>query len=160
MANLIFNAAKRDLVNGTHDWDDGAQTYKVALVSSTSTYTPNADDVFLSTIFATATWEADGTGHTRGFAGTGRKTVGARTATVDNVNDRAELDCNDFVWTALSAGTIKALIVYRHRTSDADSEVILWIDQPGGGGAGQFPFVSNGGDFTFAPNAEGLIQLT
>lgn len=164
MANLIYNKAKGMLVDGSIDWDGGG-TIKVALVSSTSTYTPNPDDDALggaSMPFSTATFEADGTGHTRGPGGTGRKTLAGRVVTVDDTNDRAELDCNDFVWTALSAGTIKALLVYWHAsgTDDTLNFPILWIDQPGGGGAGQFAFVSNGGDFTFAPNVEGLIQLT
>lgn len=149
MANFIYRQAKADLVNGTHDWDDGTQTYKVLLVGTG--YTPSALHVFVADLGAN---ELSGTGYVAGFAGSGRKSLVARTVTVDPSIDRSELDADDVQWVTISAGTAKAIIVYRHLTSDADSRVIAYIDNGG------LPLLTNGNDLIVMWNADGIIQLT
>jgi hypothetical protein len=159
MANIVYNKFKDELA-GAFDWTSTG-TIKAALVSSTSTYTPDPDTTSMGTggIFDTATWEPNGTGYTRGFASSDRKTLASRTKTNDTANNRTELTCTSpFTWAGLDVGIIKAIVIYYHDTSDNVSWPILWIDQPSG--AGGFPFTSNGGSFSFTINAEGLIQLT
>jgi hypothetical protein len=149
VANFIYKQAKADLVNGTHDWDDPAQTYKVLLVGTG--YTPSALHTFVADVSAQ---EITGTGYVPGFAGSGRKAITARTVTTDPSIDRSELDGADVSWASINAGTAKAAIIYRHLTSDADSRVIAYID------SGGFPVVTAGSDLSISWNADGLIQLT
>ncbi len=147
MASVFYNTAKKEIMDGTIDLVN--DVIKVMLV--TATYTPNADDLFANT---PATNEISGTGYAAGFAGSGRKTLASKVFTADLVNDRAEFDVADIVWTAINAGTPAAFVIYKHLTSDVLSRLIAYVD------TGGFPIVTNGGDLTIQINAEGIVQLT
>lgn len=78
----------------------------------------------------------------------------SQTVAVDDANDRAEFDCADEVVSALGAGTraMQGVAVGKFNTNTAGSLPLHAID-----------FSSNknpdGSDFTFAINAEGLMQM-
>jgi hypothetical protein len=145
--SLIFNRGKKELLDGTIDLVN--DTIKAMLV--TSSYTPNADDDFAT---APAAQELSGTGYQAGFAGTGRKTLGTKTFSEDDPNDRGEFLAANLTWTGISAGTAAAVVLYKHLTSDAASVLIAYID------SGGFPKVTNGGDLSINWNAEGILQLS
>lgn len=109
----MYNRGK--VQNASFDWDDGAQTFRVLLV--TSSYTPNVDHDFVSDVVAN---EATGTGYVR-------KDVTGRSVTIDDTNDRADHDANNITWTALTSA-FRYAIVYRLVTNDADSPVLCYFD--------------------------------
>ncbi len=112
MASLVYNTAKKEIMDGTIDL--GVDVIKVMLV--TSSYVANADHLFVDEAGANdpIDHELTGTGYVAGFAGAGRKTLASKTFTADLANDRAEFDVADVVWTAITAGTAAAFIVYKH----------------------------------------------
>jgi len=146
--NFLYNGAKRDFANGVHDWDAGGQTYRVLLVGTS--YTPDPDHIFVADVVAS---EVSGAGYVGGFAGAGRKAITGRTVTANLTLDRAELDGGDISLPGLSVGTIKGAIIFRERTSDADSELIAFVDSG-------FPAISSGADFAIAWNSGGILQIT
>jgi len=145
--SFLFNATKRDFANGVHDWDAVGQTFKVLLL--TAAYTPDKDHQFVSDLVA---HEVAGTGYVGGFGGSGRKAIVNRTVTADLPNDRAELDGDDVSWPGLNVGAIASAVIFRERTSDADSELIAIVDSG-------FPVTSDGSDLSIAWNAEGILQI-
>ncbi len=152
MASLVYNRAKKEIMDGTIDLL--TDTLKIMLV--TSSYVANADHDFVDEAGANdpIDHELSGTGYTAGFGGSGRKTLSSKTATEDDANDRAEFDDGaDITWTAIDAGTAAAAILYKHNTADTDSVLIAYID------TGGFPVVTNGGDLTIQWNAEGILQF-
>lgn len=81
-----------------------------------------------------------------------RKTVPARTVTRNDTDDRAELDHDDIVWTDIDAGTVGAIIYFRHVTDDTDS--VVWFFKDSG-----FPFATNGSDLVRRTPSGGLVQV-
>lgn len=152
MADLTYNRARTDILDGDIDLLTG--TIKAMLVGSG--YTANKDDVFVDDGGANdpIDEELSGTGYAAGFAGAGRKTLGSKTVTQDDANDRAEFDFADLSWTGIDAGTADAMIVYHHITSDAASQLIAYND------SGGWPKTTNGGDLNVTVNAEGFLHLT
>jgi hypothetical protein len=141
MASLIYNAAKKNLINGTIDLD--TDTVKAMLV--TSTYAPNIDThAFRSDV----TNEVVGTGYTAGGAALTTKTV-----TQDNVNDRAVFDASDVVWAAATI-TARAAVLYKNRGGLASADELI----------GYFDFgsdiTSTAAAFTVQWNASGIMLLT
>lgn len=139
MADVIYNAFKKNIMNGGLDLD--TQTIKVALV--TSTYTPDQD---LHEDFADITNEVVGTGYTAGGAALASKTV-----TADNTDNEGVFDAADVTWST-STITARGAVVYYDSTVAATSLLICYID-----------FVtdqsSSAGDFTISWNAEGIVNL-
>lgn len=64
----------------------------------------------------------------------GRKTLGSVTVTVDDANNRANIDCADIVWTGATGNPISdILICYDPDTTggtDADLIPLTWHDYP------------------------------
>lgn len=152
MASLVYNLAKKELLDGSLDLD--TDVIKVMLV--TSSYVANADNDFVDQAGANdpIDHELTGTGYAAGFGNSGRKTLASRAVTEDDANDRGELDAADITWTGIDAGTAAAAIMFRAGTSDdTDALLIAYID------TGGFPVVTNSGDLTIQWNAEGILQL-
>lgn len=84
-----------------------------------------------------------------------RKTWANPSVAIDVVNERVEVDADDFVWTAVSFGTIQALVNYQSLGGDNDASSVpaFYID------SGFQGLITNGGDVTVQVNAEGLLQL-
>lgn len=152
MADFLYNTGSNDLWDTTQPIDLIVDTIKVMLC--TSSYVADRDNDFIEEGVNDANeHELTGTGYTAGFGGSGRKTLGSKTITVDKANDRTEFDAADVVWTAISAGTASQALVVKEITNDLASVLIAHID------TGGFPIVTNGGDLTIAWNAEGIFSL-
>lgn len=153
MADLFFTNGKKKIID--HNDADTinllSDTIQAMLVSSA--YVGAAGDGFVS--FGAgdpAGSEISVAGYTSGFAGTGRKTLGGKTITVDNVNQRAVFQANNVVWTALGAGaTIGAVIIYARRGSDALSPLIAKMSIT--------PQATNGTDVTAQWNTNGILTF-
>jgi len=153
MASLVYNAAKKEIGDGTIDLVNDA-AIKVMLVNST--YTPNADDLVVDAGGASDAIDAEitATNYTGGFAGAGRKALGGKAWAQDDANDRAEFDANDLTWSAIGGAandTIVGAIIIKEITDDTQSRLIAYIDHA--------DTTTNGGDFTIQWNAEGVLQL-
>lgn len=120
MTAFIYNEAKKQVLEGTIIWT--SQTFKAMLVGSS--YTPNADDLFVSSIGAA---ELSGSGYVAGFGGAGRKTIAGKVVTKDDTEDRAYLNCSDFAWVGINAGTVVAAIIIQEVTTDADSKLVAYL---------------------------------
>lgn len=152
MASLVYNRAKKEILDGTIDLV--SNTIKVMLVTS-SYVADDAHDFVEEAADDANEHELSGTGYAAGFAGSGRKTLSNKAFSEDDGNNRGEFDDTaDITWTGIDAGTADAAIVYKHNSADTDSVLIAYID------TGGFPIVTNGGDLTIQWNAEGILQLT
>jgi hypothetical protein len=148
MASIVYNSFKRDLADGTIDLPN--DTIKVMLVDDS--YTPDADHDFADDVSAD---ELSGTGYAAGFGGAGRKTLASKSFSTDTANDRAEFTADALVWSAIDAGTAKYAIFIKEITNDAASRLLFALDLDSGGSG----IVTNGGDLTVTPNADGFLQL-
>lgn len=115
MASLIYNSAKKKLMDGSIDLD--SDTIKAALV--TSSYTPDID---AHDFFDDITNEVSGTGYTAGGI-----TLTNKSITVDNTNDRAVFDADDISWAA-STITARRVIIYKSTGTASTSPVIAVVD--------------------------------
>ena len=140
MADVIYNAFKKNIMNGSIDLD--TDTIKVALV--TSSYTPNQDT---DDMFDDVTNEVSGTGYTAGGASLANKTV-----TQDNTDNEGVFDADDVTWST-STITARAAVVYKSTGTASTSPLICYIDF----GSDK---ISTAGNFIIAWNAEGIVNLT
>lgn len=117
MANVIFNNAKRLIGSGGFDWDDGAQTFRLALC--TPVFVPDQDaDIFVADISN----ELAGGGYAR-------QNVINRTSAVDNALNRADYLADNVSFLALtSVQTVGWAVLYRFLTNDADSVLIAALE--------------------------------
>lgn len=140
MASVLYNSAKRDIMNGAIDLD--TDTLKVMLV--TSAYTPDID---AHTKRSDITNEVTGTGYTAGGQALANKAV-----TADNTDDEGMLDADDVVWGS-STITARGAVIYKSRGGAASAdELLCYIDF----GSDQ---ISSSGNFTITWNSEGIINL-
>jgi len=139
MADVIYNAFKKNIANGTIDLD--TDTIKVMLV--TSGY---ASDQDLHEFKSSVTNEAAGTGYTAGGSALTGKTV-----TQDNTNNRMVFDAEDVTW-ANSTVTARGAVLYKDTGVPATSPLICYIDF----GSDKS---SNSGNFAIQWNAVGIINL-
>lgn len=146
----IYNSAKRRIFSGDIDVD--ADTLRVALISDDIAYTPDPDaQEFVADVL-------DGVDAVE-FTGTGysRQTVTTPTVGQDNVNDRAEFDGDDVVFTGIDGDTVQSALLYKEvgvdATTPADDPVIAHIT------SANFPMPANGGDITVQWDPEGILHL-
>ena len=140
MADVIYNAFKKYIMNGSIDLD--TDTINVMLV--TSTYTPDQDaHEYRDDI----TNEVSGTGYSAGGSALAGKAV-----TADNTDNEGVFDANDVSWST-STITARGAVLYKARggASSAD-ELICYLDF----GSDK---ISTAGTFTIAWNAEGILNL-
>jgi hypothetical protein len=85
----------------------------------------------------------------------GRKTLASITVTVDDTNDRVDIDAADTVWTAATGNAISALVLCYDpdTTTGSDSDLVLLA---------KFDFVATpaGGDITAQWNSAGLMRAS
>lgn len=115
MPNAMYNCYKNESQKGSHAYL--TDTVKIALV--TSAYTANIDT---HANFSDITNEVTGTGYTAGGA-----TLGSKTATQDNTNDRGVLDAADVTWTT-STITARGAVVYKDTGTGSTSKLMCYID--------------------------------
>jgi hypothetical protein len=162
MANFLYNTAALEIANGTLDLE--ADTIKIMLVN-TDNYTADRDDDVVDDGSSTdpETAEITATNYTRGHAGAGRLTLSASNTVwaVDKTNDRAELDTDNFLWTALGGAVNDdvdaAIIIKEDGSDDTSTRLIAYIDTSTG--SPPLPFTTTGSNFTLTVNVEGLIHL-
>lgn len=140
MADVIYNAFKKYIMNGSIDLD--TDTINVMLV--TSSYTPDQDT---HEYRDDVTNEVSGTGYSAGGSALASKAV-----TADNTDNEGVFDANDVSWST-STITARGAVLYKARggASSAD-ELICYIDF----GSDK---ISTAGTFTIAWNAEGILNL-
>ena len=140
MADVIYNAFKKNITNGTIDLD--TDTIKVMLV--TSSYTPDQDaHEFIDDV----TNEVSGGGYTAG----GDELTG-KTVTQDNTDNEGVFDADDLTWGS-STITARAGVLYKDTGTPATSPLVCYIDL-------LEDKVSSSGDFTIQWGAEGIVNLS
>ena len=139
MANLMYNAGKKKLLDGSIDWL--TETIKVALV--TSGYSPNQDT---HDFFDDVTNEVVGAGYTAGGA-----TLAGKAVTQDDTNNRGVCDADDVTWAAATI-TARGAVVYKSTGVASTSPLICYIDF----GADK---TSSGGDLKIEWNAAGVVYV-
>ena len=157
MANIWFNTGKLRCWAGSTGQIDLINDVAVKVMAHQAVTGIDTDDEFIGDFIATAT-EVTSTGYTGGFGGAGRKALASKALTVDQVNNRAEFDCADVTWAAISqaaAETWVGFTIVKEITSDALSPVIAHIDTATG-----IPLTPNGSDITLTIDAEGLLHIT
>lgn len=149
MATVTTNKGRQLLLQKLLDLvaDSGV---KVMLFNSS--YTPDKDHDFVSSITGGTSKELSGTGYTAGFGGSGRKALTGRVITRDDATDKVFFDANDASWPGLNAGTIGGVALIKEVTTDADSPIIALLDPA--------DLVTNGSDVTGQWAADGLVNLT
>ena len=141
MASFIYNNAREAFLNA--DIDLSADTIKLALV--TASYTPDQDahdmwdDVSAN--------EVSSSGYSAGGA-----TLGSKTVTQDDPNDRAVFDAADVSWSAVTFST-RYGILYKSTGTPSTSPLIACLDW----GSTKSPA---GEDFNVVWNASGILRLT
>lgn len=140
MANVIYNAFKKNIMNGAIDLD--TDTIKVMLV--TSSYTPNQDTHIDR---ADVTNEVVGDGYTEGGAALADAAV-----TQDDTDNEGVFDATDLTWAASSI-TARGAVIYLATGTAANDLLIAYIDF----GADK---VSASGNFTIQWASEGILNLT
>ena len=79
----------------------------------------------------------------------GGATLGSKTVTQDDTNDRAAWDAADVTWTSLATATIQRAILYDDTTA-TKWHAIIW----------EIGTNSNGGNYTLQFNANGMMLLS
>lgn len=139
MANVIYNAFKKNIMNGGIDLD--SDTIKVALV--TSSYSPNIDT---HEDMADVTNEVTGTGYTAGGASLANKAV-----TADTTGDKGVFDADDVTWSS-STITARGAVLYKSTGVAANDLLIMYVDF----GSDK---VSSSGNFTITWDSAGILTL-
>lgn len=145
MASHWKNIAKSRVMSALLDMDEAGDDLRAFLYMTNSTWDTDLDTDNTGSYTLD---EADGTNYVR-------KTFDNQTVSTDDANDRAELDCDDLVWTSLGNGTrqIQGMGVHEFITNDAGSFAVANVE---------FAATINpgGSTLTVAINAEGLLQIT
>ena len=120
----------------------GGDTIKVALVTSSYTFTPDTHD-----FFDDITNEVTGTGYTAGGA-----TLGSQACTLDTTDNELVFDGADVTW-ASSTITARGAVIYKSTGVSSTSPLIAFID-----------FTTNrtsdGGTFQITFAAEGIVNIS
>lgn len=145
--SAVYNKGKYVLGTGTVVWT--SDTIKCMLV--TSGYTFNADHTFVDSGSGADNPLTNEVSTGSGYA---RKTLGTKTVTQDDTNDRVVYSAADLTWTTPNTWTAAAAIVFHDTGADTTSELLAFLN---GGG---FPKTMNGSDFLIAWAAAGIIKLT
>ena len=155
MAEFWYNTAKGLMLAGATGEIDYIANEIVIIALETDD--EDATDLYVATPLAGTGVEVTSTGYTGGFEGADRLSLASKAIAVDQGNNRAEIDCADITWTAISqaaAETWVAFLIAKELTSDAASPLIAHIEPTG------VPLTPNGSDIKITINAEGLLQVT
>ncbi len=141
MASVFYNNYHEQL--GKAGINYSSDTFKLALM--TTSYTPNVDtDAYRSDL----TGEASGTGYTAGG-----QAVDTVTITQDDTNDRAVVDFDPEVFSAVTLSSVDGAVLYKDTGAAATDTLICYIDFT----EGSQDVVAN--DFTVTPPAEGVLTI-
>lgn len=154
MANILYTNALREALNRLLVSATGSVIVRAMLERSTSGYTPDIDHDFLDAF-------TGGSGVELSVTGYSRQTLGSKSTANDDTADRAEFTHGVITFASLASGqTAKAMLLYLQvggdDTTPEDDILLAYLDTMGG--VLDFPIATNGGDFTFTVDLEGLIQ--
>jgi hypothetical protein len=140
MADFVFNIAKGAFVE---KFRDGAANGLVLLLTAADTDAVMRDTDDVAALLATGANEAtDGS-----YA---RKTGLTGTITVDDTNDRVDVDLPDQTWTALAGAAITDLVVAYQESAADSGRVPLTLHD--------FAVTPDGSDVTAVFNASGFAR--
>jgi hypothetical protein len=141
----LYNNFKHQVMEGVFNLL--TDTVKVGLLNA---YTPNIDThTTWAEAIAGATGECAGSGYTAGG-----ETLGSKTVVLDSANDRGVFDGANVTWTALLLSTPASHLpshAVMYSTTASNLLIAYWV---------LGTTVTNGGDYTLAWNATGIITLT
>ena len=155
MAEFWYNTAKARLMKGATGAIDIINDEIVIIALEVDD--EDTDEEFVGAFLGGAADEVTSTGYTGGFEGADRLTLASLAIAVDQGNDRAEIDCEDITWSAISqAGAEEwvAFVIAKEITDDASSPLIAHLEPSG------VPLTPNGSDIKITIDAEGLLHIT
>lgn len=162
MANFVFNKAATLLSNENDAESLDPINDSIRLMLIGPGYTPDrADDYVGSGAGTPGGEELVATGYVVGHLGAGRHLISNISITEDDTLDLVKIDGdNPADWDPLGGAandTVTQVILMRDGTTDdSDALLIACFDTLTGG---TFPFLTNGGKFTFSFHANGAIRL-
>jgi hypothetical protein len=143
MADFVFNIAKGAVAEKVRD---GASALGIMLLKAAEADSTFKDRDTLAEILANGGTEADATNYARKTGLTG-------TITVDDTNDRVDVDLPDQTWNALGGAannTLTDAVVYYQESAADSGRVPLTCHD--------FPVVTDGSDVTLQVNAAGFFR--
>ena len=155
MAEFWYNVGKARMWHGHASEIDIVND--VIVIIALETDDEDTDETTVATLLAGAAAEVTSTGYTGGFEGADRLSLAGNAITVDQANDRAEFDCDDITWTAISqaaAETWVSFVIANELTNDAGSYLLAHLEPTG------VPLTPNGSDIKITIAAEGLLHIT
>lgn len=143
MADVIANIVKGAAIEKVRDSGSNLGVMLLKVNESEGTLIDRDD---LGALLAAANTEAD-------FTNYARKTGITGTITVDDTNDRVDLDMPDQTWSSAGGASdntlTKAVPYYEESAADANRIPIAYLD---------FPITTNGGNVTMVLNAAGFFR--
>jgi hypothetical protein len=143
MADGVFNIAKGAVAEKVRD---GASNLLILLLTTVEAAATFVDRATVALILSNGSTEATATNYARKTALTG-------TVTVDNTNDRVDVDMPDQTWTALGGGVnnsiTKAVVAYEESAADTGRVPLTHHD---------FVITTDGSDVTLVVNAAGFFR--
>jgi len=155
---VIPNATRKKFFGVSIDY--ASDTIKVALLKSTTEYSPDKDThEFVSDVLdgGTTGAEYDDTNYSR-------QALGSLATSQDNTDDEGVWDAGDVTFPSLGSSTdgqeIEAVLIYKQVGSDdttpGDDPILRILDDSE---EAELPQGTNGGDITVSWNAEGIINI-
>lgn len=142
MADLVFNIAKGAFVEKIRD---GASSVGILLLIAADTDDAMRDTDTVALLLATGADEAtDGS-----YA---RKTGLTGTITVDDTNNRVDVDLPDQTWTALAGAAITDAVVFYQESAADSGRIPLTLHD--------FAVTPDGSDVTIQFNASGFARAS
>jgi hypothetical protein len=142
MADFLFNIAKGAFVEKVRD---ASTAIGMLLLIAADTDDAMRDTDTVAALLATAANEAtDGS-----YA---RKTGITGTITVDDTNNRVDVDCPDQTWTALAGAEILDLVTFIEEAAADATRIPLSLHD--------FPITPDGSDVTAVLNAAGFARAS
>lgn len=138
MADFVFNIAKGAFVE---KFRDGAANGGLLLLIAADTDAAMRDTDTVTALLATGANEATDASYARKTGLTG-------TITVDDTNDRVDVDLPDQTWSALAGAAITDLVVFYQEAASDDSRIPLSLHD--------FAVTPDGSDVTVQFNAAGF----
>jgi hypothetical protein len=143
MADGVFNIAKGAFVEKIRD---GASNLLVLLLKANESASTLIDRDTVADILSNGSTEAD-------FTNYARKTGITGSITVDDTNDRVDVDFPDQTWTSAGGATnntlTKAIVAYQESASDSGRIPLTHHD---------FAATTDGSDLTLVVNAAGFAR--
>lgn len=142
MADFMFNIAKGAFVE---KFRDGAANGGILLLIAADTDDAMGDTTTLTALLATGANEATDASYARKTGLTG-------TITVDNTNNRVDVDLPDQTWTTLSGAAITDAVVFYQEAAADGSRIPLTNHD--------FVITPDGSDVTLIFNAAGFARAS